>query len=175
MTEETLTETIELRSQETLKILPENKLNDLTDRFEDKRFRLATRLLFRGGLRLCECFQLTWKDLEKKEGCLEIEVNTEESDRKIPIINAEELIKLLEEFREDEGEVLDFSKNTYRDRLKQKSGGELTPSILRDSRAYHLANQPHTDLSNLSWYFGWKHPETAQKYLNHEEQKAVME
>ena len=156
------------------KVLPEEKLDDLVDRIHDKRYAMATRLLFRGGLRLSECLELTWEDLEQEDGYWEAEINTGRADRTV-ILRGEKLDQLLEEFQKDEGEVFDFSKTALANKLNEVSDGDISPNTLRISRAYDLANKRELNQETLRYFFGWKTRKTARKYFEAAEVQGVME
>ena len=144
-------------TEKPLKILPEENLDKLVDRFQDKRYKLATRLIYRGGLRPSEGLELTWGDLVKKEDCWEAEITTGLADRTV-FLNGEKLDKLLQQFIEDEGEVFDFNINTYTSKLQGVTNGEIKPYTLRRSKAYTLAYEDNGSAERLSDELGFSLP-----------------
>lgn len=144
------------------KIMPEENLDKLVDRFRDKRYKLVTRLIYRGGLRLSEGLELTSEDLVREEGCWKAEITTGLADRTV-FLEGEKLDKLLEEFVE-EGEIFEFEFDTYTSKLQEASNGEIKPYTLRRSRAYELANDSRFSKKDIQAFFGWSNPEKVDRY-----------
>jgi integrase len=145
------------------KIMPEENLDKLVDRFQDKRYKLATRLIYRGGLRPAEGLELTWQDLEQKEDGWKATITTGLADRTV-FLKSEKLDKLLKECVEEEGKLFDFDLHTYASKLRAASNGEIQPYTLRRSRAYDLANDSRFSQKDLQAFFGWSNPEKVERY-----------
>lgn len=146
------------------KILPEENLDKLVDRFRDKRYELATRLIYRGGLRPVEALELMWQDFEQKEDFWKAEITTGLADRTV-VLKGEQLDKLLKEFVEDEGEIFDFHFNAYASELHKASNGEIQPYTLRRSKTYHLASEESISAERLQAELGL-HPSRAERRVS---------
>lgn len=161
---DTITQQVQRRGTEKpITILPEENLDKLVDRLQDKRYKLATRLIYRGGLRTLEGLEITWQDLKRYEDGWRAEITTGLGDRTV-FLEGEKLDKLLREFVEEEGKLFDFDRYTYASKLHSASNREIQPYTLRRSRAYDLANDSRLSQKDLQAFFGWSNPEKVERY-----------
>ena len=148
MKDDKLTEKIEYGQEKLVRIIPEENLNKLVDRFQFKHYRLATRLIYQGGLRPVEALELTWQDLEQKENHWKAEITTGLADRTV-VLKGEKLDKLLKEFVEEEGDIFNFEYDTFASQLCRASNGEIQPYTLRRSKEYHLISEENPPAERL--------------------------